>query len=197
LFLDEVGALGLDVQAKLLRAVEDGGIRALGAEQLSEIDVRLIAATCEPLEARVASGRFRHDLYERLAACVLRLPPLRERRADLPRLSRVLLDAAGFRGASIDRAALRFLEGQAFPGNVRELRNLLAHAAMLAGEGGPIGARHLLDAVAERGGQSRRPNATEIARAFERTQGNVSAAARILGLPRTTVRDVVRRQRAS
>ncbi len=91
LFLDEIGAVPLELQAKLLRVVEEGVVRPVGGEATVQVDVRLCVATCEPLEAMVAARRFRADLYERLAVCVVVVPPLRERAEDIPALSRHLL----------------------------------------------------------------------------------------------------------
>ena len=197
LFLDEVGSLPRDVQAKLLRVLEDGAVRALGGERAAQVDVRVIAATCEPLERLVESGRFRQDLYERLSACVVRLPPLRERRADLPALCRALCASMGLSGSRPPPAALRLLEGLPLRGNVRELKNLLAHGSMLAGAGRAIEAEHLLEALAERDGPRVHASDATIASTYAATGGNASATARTLGLPRTTVRDALKRARAS
>lgn len=197
LFLDEIGSLPRDVQAKLLRVVEDGAVRSLGAEQPTRVDVRLVAATCEPLERLVASGRFRQDLYERLASCVVRLPPLRERRADLPILCRALAGKLGLDETSVGRSGLRVLEGLTFRGNVRELKSLLAHAGLLAGPGARIEAEHILEAMSERVGPRPQLADAEILHAYEAAGRNASAASRALGVPRSSVRDAVKRAQTS
>ncbi|NUO48427.1 MAG: sigma 54-interacting transcriptional regulator [Polyangiaceae bacterium] len=195
LFLDEIGALPLDVQAKLLRVVEDGMVRPLGSGVASAVDVRLVAATCEAIENRVETGGFRADLFERLAACIVRLPPLRDRRADIPEIARDLLVQLGLADMRLSCAAERTLFGRRFRGNVRELRNLLASAAVLAGDGSVIKPEHLLDAIDERQGSRLRLGHTDVLRTYEASGRNTTAAARALGVPRSTLRDAIRRQR--
>ncbi|MBL9025268.1 MAG: sigma 54-interacting transcriptional regulator [Myxococcales bacterium] len=195
LLLDEVGSLPRDMQAKLLRVLEDGAVRALGAERSAQVDVRVIAATCEPLERLVESGRFRQDLYERLSACVVRLPPLRERRADLPSLCSALCSALGLDGSEPSQAALQLLETLPLRGNVRELKNLLGHASVLAGPGTPIEPEHLREAILEREGPRQQLPDAAILHAYDVTGCNASATARALGIPRTTVRDAIKRAR--
>lgn len=191
LFLDEVAALPLEVQAKLLRVVEEGVVRPVGGEAGHAVDVRLIAATCEPLEEMVIERRFRADLYERLAVCVIRVPPLRERTEDIPALARHLLAASelGARELSVD--ALAALRTQRWPGNVRELRNVIVQAAVRTE--GPVLAEHIAAVLAERTAAVRRKIAPhDAARVFEESGRNVSAAARRAAVPRTTMRDLLR-----
>jgi len=190
LFLDEIGAVPLELQAKLLRAVEEGVVRPVGAESSVPVDVRLVAATCEPLEAMVADRRFRGDLYERLAVCVVTVPPLRERPDDLPALARHLLAVSDLGDRVLSRDALAALRGHRWPGNVRELRNVLVQAAVSAGA--IIEAEHVAAVLAERTGRARRIEAGEALRIFEEAGRNVSAAARRADLPRTTMRDLLR-----
>ncbi len=193
LFLDEVASLPLAVQAKLLRVVEEGIVRPLGGEATRAVRVRLIAATCEPMESLVERGAFRADLYERLATCVVRLPALRERRSDIPELAVELLAQLGFGNTSLSRTARRALETRTFRGNVRELRNVLAGAAVLAGAGNTIEPEHLQEAIEERNGPRTQLTSAELARSYEMSGRNTSATARALGVPRTTVRDALRR----
>jgi DNA-binding NtrC family response regulator len=190
LFLDEIGAVPLDLQAKLLRAVESGVVRPVGGEADVPIAVRLVAATCEPLEAMVETKRFRADLYERLAVCVLTVPPLRDRPEDLPALCRHLLGASDLGERIVSPDALAALRGHRWPGNVRELRNVLVQAAMSAGP--VIEAEHVAAVLAERSGRVRRVEAGEALRIFEEVGRNVSAAARRADVPRTTMRDLLR-----
>lgn len=139
LLLDEIGDLPLNAQAKLLRVLQEGAFEAVGSDKTVQVDVRIIAATHVDLPRAVAEGRFRADLYHRLAVFPLHLPPLRERSEDLPQLAQVLLAriAARHRGGpwSLSAAALRHLVGYAWPGNVRELEHALERAAILAPDG--------------------------------------------------------------
>ncbi len=195
LFIDEVAQLGLEVQAKLLRAVEEGKVRPLGADGAVPVDVRLVAATCEPIEQYVLDRRFRADLYQRIAVCVVRVPPLRERLSDLPALARYLGKSLGIDSSLLSSSALRALAACEHRGNVRELRSTLLHAALAAGVGNVIDETHVATAVRERSGQPARPSAWEAARTVEACRGNVSEAARRLGLPRSTLRDLLAAQK--
>jgi DNA-binding NtrC family response regulator len=190
LFLDEIGAVPLDLQAKLLRVVEEGVVRPLGAETSCAVDVRLIAATCEPIESMVADRRFRADLYERLAVCLVHVPSLRDRADDIPALARHLLEVSDLRDRSISPSAMAALRGHRWPGNVRELRNVLVQAAV-RGQGA-IGADHVAAVLAERAGRVQRIAASEALRIFEEAGRNVSKAARRADLPRSTMRDMLR-----
>jgi DNA-binding NtrC family response regulator len=190
LFLDEIGAVPLDLQVKLLRVVEEGVVRPLGAESGVPVDVRLVAATCEPLEAMVASRVFRADLYERLAVCVIQVPPLRERPEDIPALAQHLLATSELGDRSLTADAVAALRGYRWPGNVRELRNVLVQAAV-SGER-VLGAEAIAAVVADRSGRTRRIEAGEALRIFEDVGRNVSAAARRAAVPRTTMRDMLR-----
>jgi DNA-binding NtrC family response regulator len=190
LFLDELGAVPLDLQAKLLRAVESGVVRPVGAECDVPIDVRLVAATCEPLEAMVEARRFRADLYERLAVCVLYVPSLRDRPEDIPALCRHLLQVSDLGDRAVSNSAMAGLRGHRWLGNVRELRNVLVQAAVSAGP--VLEAEHVAAVMAERSGHVRRIEAGEALRIFEEVGRNVSAAARRADVPRTTMRDLLR-----
>jgi DNA-binding NtrC family response regulator len=196
LFLDEIAALPLEVQAKLLRVVEEGRVRPLGGEASTDIDVRLVAATCEPLEAMVARGEFRADLYERLAVCVVPVPPLRDRPEDLPALAQHLLATSEIGERELSAGAEAVLRAHRFPGNVRELRNVLVQAAVRAGE--IIEASHVQAVLADRVSVARRRIPPALALHFlEETGGNISAAARRADVPRSTLRDLLRAARAS
>lgn len=193
LFIDEVAQLGPDVQAKLLRAVEQQQVRPLGSDVAVPVDVRLVAATCEPIEEYVAIRRFRADLFQRIAVCVLRIPSLRDRMSDLPALASCLMETFGARASLLRPCAVRALGTAMFTGNVRELRNVLLQATLIAGPDVPIEERHVLTALRERGGIAQRPTAESARDAVEGARGNVSAAARTLGIPRSTLRDLLAR----
>jgi two-component system response regulator PilR (NtrC family) len=135
LFLDEVADLPLPMQVKLLRVIQEKAVRAVGGQQEVAVDVRVLCATHKDLAAEVAAGRFRQDLYYRLNVIELRVPPLRERREDIPLLTdRVLTRLAGDSGlasAAVSADALEKLKSYRFPGNVRELENMLERAYTL------------------------------------------------------------------
>lgn len=135
LFLDEVGEMPLDAQIKLLRVLQTGEIHPLGARHPREVDVRVVAATNKVLMTEVEAGRFREDLYYRLNAVQVAIPPLRERICDIPALARHLLariaEQPGLRPLGITDDALQLLGSYDWPGNVRQLQNALFRAAVL------------------------------------------------------------------
>jgi DNA-binding NtrC family response regulator len=188
LFLDEIGELPLQSQVRLLRVVEDGRVLPVGAAKETRVDVRLVSATARDLEAEVEAGRFRGDLYARLAALVIRVPPLRERREDIPLL---VLGLSGGRPLAAD--AVGPLLAHPWPYNVRELRTVVAQAMADAGEEGPV---RLSPAVLDRLARHREkfagvaesepePSGREaLEAALTRHRGNVARAAADLGKDR-------------
>jgi DNA-binding NtrC family response regulator len=138
LFLDEIGNLPISIQARLLRTLQERTVFPLGARRPVEVDVRIIAASNVVLQHEVRAGRFREDLYYRLAEYVIALAPLRERREDIPHLvRRFLADIAlelGRPGVEISEAAMAVLVAHSWPGNVRELRNVVRRAALMGSE---------------------------------------------------------------
>jgi len=137
LLLDEIGELPLGLQAKLLRALQEGEIRRVGDQRTRRIDVRVLAATARDLAAEVKAGRFREDLFYRVHVVTIHLPPLRERREDVAPLAQLFAARLGARFRSpltISAAALAWLESQPWPGNVRELENAVERAAVLSGK---------------------------------------------------------------
>ena len=139
LFLDEVGEMSPAVQAKLLRVLQEREFQRLGGTRPIKADVRVVAATNRDLEAALARGEFREDLYYRLRVFEIRLPPLRERREDILPLAEAFLEelgaAVGRPAAGISREAREALLAYAWPGNVRELRNALERATILCDGG--------------------------------------------------------------
>ena len=147
LFLDEIGDMSAFTQAKLLRVLQEKSIQRVGGKGSIDVDVRVISATHRDLEAAIAAGEFREDLYYRLAGVVIHLPPLRERgEDDLEQLVKHALanfgKELGQEGASIEPAAMRLLQTHAWPGNVRELNNVVRRALLLAA-GFAIGVEHV------------------------------------------------------
>jgi DNA-binding NtrC family response regulator len=199
LFLDEIGDLPLALQVKLLRAIQDKAVRPVGGTEAVRLDLRLITATNRDLATLVREGKFREDLYYRLAVIPIRLPTLRERPEDIPLLGEHFLRLAATRlgkaltGFAPDAAA--WMLEHRWPGNVRELENLVERAAVLAR--GPVIA--LADLHTEfslaPGASSLRPTLDEMAgqyirRVLEEVQGDKRAAAKILGV---SVRTLQRR----
>ncbi len=203
LFLDEVGDMSPAMQARLLRVLEDGEVRRIGAERTVHVRVRVLAATNKDLRQEVAAGRFREDLYYRLQVLTVELPPLRERSGDIPLLARRFLETfAEERGrppAPIEDSVLDLLERHDWPGNVRELQNAIRRLSVLAGGGpitvgtvasDPVLAPVLLPHSRESGGASLSLEAAEreqILKALRAAGGSRIGAARLLGISRATL----------
>ena len=135
IFLDEIGDMPLKTQAKLLRVIQEREIDKVGSEKLSNVDVRIIAATNKNLDRLVEEGKFRKDLFYRLNVIPIYIPPLRQRQADIPELIRInwehLKKENGIYHKSLDQGALSALCTYDWPGNIRELRNVLERALIL------------------------------------------------------------------
>jgi DNA-binding NtrC family response regulator len=196
LFLDEIAELSAATQVRLLRVVEDGSVRPLGASQAVQVDTRVVSASWARLEDRVADGRFRVDLFHRLATVTIVLPPLRQRKSDLPALARELLCrlAAEVGPKRLTGPALARLTAHAWPGNVRELSAVLYRAAMAAPTE-DILSDHLELAETPRGKVIRARSRPEEALELLAQHGSVSAAARAAGVPRSTFRAWLTRER--
>ena len=143
LFLDEIGELPLELQTRLLRLLGNSSVRRVGGTEDRPFDVRIVAATNRDLQTEVSAGRFRRDLYFRLAAAVVQIPPLRERIEDIPALSARLLEDLGRGDVRISQDALQALASRSWRGNVRELKNTLACAIAFL-DGALLEARHLI-----------------------------------------------------
>ncbi|MBR0091800.1 MAG: sigma 54-interacting transcriptional regulator, partial [Lachnospiraceae bacterium] len=149
LFLDEVSEIEIPLQAKLLRALQEGRIRPVGGVEEKEIDVRVISASNADMEERITQGSFRTDLFYRLSTFQIRIPPLRKRRLCIPALTRDILDELSGKlhtGIKITDEAMRALMGYDWPGNIRELRNVLELSAYFA-EDGTVTRRSLPDQI--------------------------------------------------
>ncbi len=206
LFLDEVGDLPAGIQAKLLLLLEDRVFRRVGGTREIQLKARIIAATNRDLDRLVAEGRFRTDLYFRLKVVPVEIPPLRERRADVPALAHYFLEQfrrdLGVKFEEFSPQAMRALEAHSWPGNVRELRNAVERASLLAtGErielddlppeiAGGTRASELggLPPLPAEGVDFHRLERTWVEEALERCAGNRSRAARLLGMNRDQIR---------
>jgi len=203
LFLDEISEMPMLLQAKLLRAVQEREIRRVGATQSIPVNVRIFAATNLTLAEEVTAKRFREDLYYRLNVIEIRLPPLRDRKEDIPLLCNVLLhkmaNAMGKLAMGIAESALGLLIDYHWPGNVRELENVIERAVTLAPgdivtvEALPAtireanGERRLIEEGSERSLPMEEIERVYIKRILEKTQGNKLQAAQILGIDRKTL----------
>ncbi|MCC6746572.1 MAG: sigma 54-interacting transcriptional regulator [Deltaproteobacteria bacterium] len=195
LFLDEVSEMSPGMQTKLLRVLQDGEVRRVGGERSQRTDVRVIAAANRDLGQLVAQGRFREDLFYRLSVVRIEIPPLRERREDIPTLVEHFLAKHGGTGRRVSRVAMTKLQGYGWPGNVRELENEIMRAVALGGPDVEVAdlSPHVGDAlsrvVRDPRDLSMRPRVEQMEReliqeALVRTSGNHTQAARALGLSR-------------
>ncbi|WP_242360706.1 sigma-54 dependent transcriptional regulator [Anaeromyxobacter sp. SG17] len=219
LFLDEIGEIPVEMQVKLLRAIQEQEFERVGGIKTLRVDVRLIAATNRDLRQMIADGRFREDLYYRLAVVPIALPPLRERKEDIPLLVRHFIEKydqrLGKKVEGIEEEALQLLLGYGWPGNIRELENLMERSVLFA-DGPLIEASALPDSLRDRGAQPAVPIAAMgplgaiaapsgasmkeivrhaqaelerelITRALEETGGNVTRAAKRLQISRKSL----------
>jgi len=220
LFLDEIGDMSSNVQAKLLRALEERRIERLGANESIPVDVRIVSATHRPLEQEITNGNFRADLFYRLRVVTVDIPPLRDRREDIPLLAETFLRLAAERyelpQRGLSQATLRRLVDYNWPGNVRELKNTIDRAVIMA-EGDEVAPKDLPDEITA--GMSKaslvegsdpeedalrvpftadfREDRREferryITRCLEHTQGNVTRAAEILDMHRQSLQHKLR-----
>lgn len=202
LFLDEVGELSLELQAKLLHVLERGSVRPLGGTAEVAVRARLVAATNRPLEVLLRDGQFRPDLYYRLNVIRIEVPPLRERREDIVPLTDALLSRAGERQSrwpiGVSAAAMRRLVAHDWPGNVRELANVLERAVALSDHDTLLpddfelpqnehGVAHVLARSADDGLSLEELERIYVRKAIETHGGNKAAAARMLGIDRRTL----------
>ncbi|MGB9180396.1 MAG: sigma-54 dependent transcriptional regulator, partial [Pyrinomonadaceae bacterium] len=222
LFLDEIGDMSPNVQAKLLRALEERRIERLGGTESIPVDVRIVSATHRPLEQEIAAGNFRADLFYRLRVVTIEIAPLRERREDIPVLAQKFAQLASERyslpARPIAQSALRSLVEYDWPGNVRELRNTIERATILA-EGDELAAQDLPDEINAVNGNKVKLSSSSaeedesllhvpftaefradrkeferryISRCLEHSGGNVTRAAAILGMHRQSLQHKLR-----
>ncbi len=195
LFLDEIGELPKMVQVKLLRVLQEGTFEPVGSEKTVKVDVRIISATNKDLREEVKKGNFREDLYYRINVVPIKLPPLRERKEDIPLLVEHFLDEAfqeGIRCQGISKEAMDLLTIYPWPGNVRELQSAVRFALVKC-RGGMISPEHLpLEILRFRDEQegkarSRKLDKSKVRRALLKSGGNKAKAARLLGVGRATL----------
>jgi DNA-binding NtrC family response regulator len=220
IFLDEIGEMELNVQAKLLRLIQDGELYPVGEEVPQKIDVRILAATNRKLENEVAAGRFRADLFWRLNVIPVELPPLRQRASDLPALCQAFVARANERNrrnvTGVEADAMKALKRHSWPGNIRELENLIERLVIMRGNGlislndlppslrasretasGVSVVPDLPDEGTDLRAMLEQVEERMIAEALERTGGNKNRAAELLGLNRTTLVEKLRRRRVA
>ena len=193
-FLDEVGEMPLEAQVRLLRVLEERRVLRVGGLQPRPIDVRFVSATNRDLQREVAEGRFREDLYYRLNGITLAIPPLRERLGEISKLASTFIAEAaqrsGVAAPSLSSAGLSRLEAHPWPGNIRELRNVVERAVVLCGDA-PIEPEHLFpaDLVGGLSGQAPGPadERGRILSALQECAGNQTRAAKLLGISRKTL----------
>ena len=217
IFLDEIAEMDPLLQVKLLRVLQDREVRAVGSDRATKVDVRVVAATNKDLSLQVERGLFREDLYYRLEVVPIQLPPLRERRSDIPILVRHFLDRHNQKRpesqVTITEEAMVHLWEYDWPGNVRELENLVERVVILSDDG-MVRTENLPGNIRSFISEKKIPkpvmtdegldltNAVEefenrlIDEALRRTKGNKQAAARLLGLKRTTLVAKLRRRRS-
>lgn len=199
LFLDEVGDLPESIQPKLLRVLEDMSFQPLGSNTTIRVNARIICTTNQDLGKLVQTGSFRRDLFYRINALTLNIPPLREREADIMPLANFFLEKYSLemrKHVRISDSVTQAFMGYSWPGNIRELRNVVERAVVIANDGGPIRLSDLPKEVAD---GPRQPNAagtnslrvherTLILEALQKAGWNISKAASLLGIPRSNLR---------
>jgi DNA-binding NtrC family response regulator len=203
LFLDEIANISINMQARLLRVVQEREISRVGSAHKKIVNVRIISATNRDLQQSVREGKFREDLYYRLNVIHLYVPPLRERLEDIPALTDYYLKKLAFEkgrpAPSVSDEAMRFLKRREWPGNVRELINTLEYGVVTC-EGKTIGLRDLPYEASDSSGPDKktrgslaRSEQNEIINALERFKGNKSKAAEYLGINRKTLREKIQK----
>jgi DNA-binding NtrC family response regulator len=203
LFLDEIGELPLELQPRLLRVLDNRLVRRVGGTRDRAVDVRIVAATNRDLTVMTASQQFRHDLYFRLAAAIVHLPPLRERMEDLPILIRHLMSELGRSSVTVAAASMDLLCAHTWPGNIRELKNVLACAVAFV-DAGVLEPRHLricasptdhaqLDRMPLGGHTLENIERIAIKQTMIRSDGNKVRAARMLGIAQSTLYEKLRK----
>jgi len=206
IFLDEIANVGSNIQAKLLRVIQEREVTKVGSSQKVKLDVRIIAATNKDLAKEVREGNFREDLFYRLNVVPIRLPPLREKREDIPVLARYFLTEFSVKRkknvTGISEEAMQSLQAYDWPGNVRELKNAIERGVVMA-TGDVIepadllyyGLAHRAAVEPVPGGRLAQAEKKEIVRALKQFNGQKGKAAECLGINRKTLREKIRKYR--
>jgi len=215
LILDEIGDISLPIQAKLLKFLQDKEVKPVGSSRSRKADVRIIALTNLDLGAKIRDKSFREDLFYRLNVLSVHVPPLRERREDIPLLARRFMirtcEEMNMDPMEIDPAAMAWLARQPWHGNVRELLNMVRRLVVFS-SGGAIDTAliRMVDTSADRAGEGSVPgepapykiaekqaldifSRTYLTRLFEHTRGNISETARVSGLERASIQKIIKR----
>jgi len=212
LFLDEIGDLGVELQTRLFRFVEERALRRLGGLAQVKVDCRIVCATNQDLAAKIKAGTFREELFYRLSVITVKLPPLRERPDDIPHLAKFFLERFSRRYGKSLTGSQRFYEAlvkERWPGNVRQLKNVMERLTALhpggvleledlAEESQPVDARSSLSALPWKDAREQYLSSFELSYAqavLARCGGNVSAAAREAGVDRKTFYALLKRER--
>ncbi|MBL7133796.1 MAG: sigma-54-dependent Fis family transcriptional regulator [Phycisphaerae bacterium] len=206
IFLDEIANVGSNIQAKLLRVIQEREVVKVGSSQKVEVDVRIIAATNKDLAKEMSEGRFREDLFYRINVVPVHLPPLRDRTEDIPILAEYFLKNCSEKRkrnvTGISEQAMRSLQAYDWPGNVRELEHAIERAVVMANgeiiEPGDLlfyGLAQLTAPEVATDGQLARVEKTEIAKALKQFDGHKGKAADYLGINRKTLREKIRKYR--
>ncbi|MGZ3406796.1 MAG: sigma-54 interaction domain-containing protein, partial [Polyangia bacterium] len=206
LFLDEIGELSLELQPKLLRALEQRRVKAVGGQKEIPVDVRIIAATHRNLDQKVKEGAFRQDLFFRLSVVTVHVPALRHRAEDLPVLVEAILVSLG-KPLGVSPETMKILESYDWPGNVRELKNVIESAAAI-GDGEQIEPRHLMffkprrrdptmDKLPLAGKTLESIERNAIQQTLEQCGGNKTKAAKQLGISPSTLYEKVKKYKLS
>lgn len=222
LFMDEIGDMNLALQAKLLRVLQESEFEKLGSSKTIKVDVRVVAATSQDLDKKIADGSFRADLYHRLNVVHLKVPPLRERPADILSLSNGLLErfcqSSGLPAKTIHDEAFHALISYNFPGNVRQLQNAMERAAIFSGVTAEVRLEHLPEEIRHQNNLFQIPTATKnflpnsipdeginfsdvvsqverelLLQTLNKTGGNKMQAAKLLNMKRTTLVEKIKR----
>jgi transcriptional regulator with PAS, ATPase and Fis domain len=193
--LDEIGDIDLSFQLKLLRFLQEREIRPVGASRAKSVDVRVVAATNRDLRKMVEEGKFREDLWFRLDVVRISMPPLRERRGDVPLLAQrflVLYNSRYNRDAKVTQSGMKTLDTYTWPGNVRQLQHMMERLVILAPQGkiDEEAVRNAIEDMEPREGPGdtlAEAKAEQIRRVLAATGGNKSRAAKVLGIERKTL----------
>ena len=203
IFLDEISELSIELQSKLLRVLQEGEFERLGSSKTRYVDVRVIAATNRNLQEEITKGNFRQDLYYRLSAFIITIPPLRERKDDIPQLTKYFLKKYGRKHGrdvkTIPKSSMRNLMNYPWPGNIRELENVIEHAIIISENGILKVEIPEFSILSENGGTNlkdvERDHIIQVLESTNWRLGGEGGAAELLGLKRTTLYEKMKKHK--